>query len=434
MRYVVKERLWEKIIGRITAGSVLFVFLLAGSAYGGGLLLYETGTPEVGLAAAGWAARAQDAATVATNPAGMTRLDGNEMMVGTQLLYGVADFSPNSLSTAPGGNGDNPIGLFPGLSLYYSHSQSDRLKLGLAVYGNFGLALDYGDDWVGRYHFQDGTLVGMTFAPTIAYRINDQLSIGGALNMMYGYFSNTVAVNNPVPGQADGELEINDSQVAFGGNFGLMYEFSRNTRVGLQYTTEISLDFRDTIDITGLGPGLTKALGAKGLLSTELGLGMTVPQTAMLSLFHQVNDKWAVMGNLGWQDWSRYGRVDVQVRSQNTTSLTSDRDYDDSYHAALGAQVDLDGPWLLTFGLAFDSGIVDDDTRTPDLPNGDGWRFGIGGKYILKKNMELGFGYSFLWMGDLDLYNQGGALSGTLAGTYENSHIHFFALNLRIIL
>ncbi len=55
--------------------------LVCQQAQAGGLLLYETGTPEVGLAAAGWAARAQDAATLVTNPAGMTRLQGDELML-----------------------------------------------------------------------------------------------------------------------------------------------------------------------------------------------------------------------------------------------------------------------------------------------------------------------------------------------------------------
>jgi long-chain fatty acid transport protein len=42
--------------------------------YGGGLYLYEVNATEVGLAGAGWAARADDASTVFTNPAGMTRI------------------------------------------------------------------------------------------------------------------------------------------------------------------------------------------------------------------------------------------------------------------------------------------------------------------------------------------------------------------------
>ena len=44
-------------------------------------MLYEIGTPDLGLAAAGYAARAQDAATVLTNPAGMTRLDKSQLLV-----------------------------------------------------------------------------------------------------------------------------------------------------------------------------------------------------------------------------------------------------------------------------------------------------------------------------------------------------------------
>lgn len=74
---------------------------------------------------------------------------------------------------AGGNDGGNPIGLFPGLSTCYSHSLSDRLKAGVGIYDNFGLALDYEDGWVGRYHFQEGTLIGFSIAPTLAYKVTE---------------------------------------------------------------------------------------------------------------------------------------------------------------------------------------------------------------------------------------------------------------------
>lgn len=40
--------------------------------------------------------------------------------------------------------------------------------------------------------------------------------------------------------------------------------------------------------------------------------------------------------------------------------------------------------------------------------------------------MELGLGATLLWMGDLDVDQQGGSMSGRLAGTYEDANIHFF--------
>src|SRR6185503_6142728 len=50
-------------------------------ATAGGLSLYEIATSDVGLASAGWAARAQDPATLLKNPAGMSRLEGNQFQV-----------------------------------------------------------------------------------------------------------------------------------------------------------------------------------------------------------------------------------------------------------------------------------------------------------------------------------------------------------------
>ena len=59
-----------------TSMAVMIFLGLTSQANAGGLYLYEIGTEDLGLANAGTAARAQDASTVASNPAGMTRLDG----------------------------------------------------------------------------------------------------------------------------------------------------------------------------------------------------------------------------------------------------------------------------------------------------------------------------------------------------------------------
>ncbi len=101
------------------ARSPLPAWLAAAPASAGGLSLYEIGTEDVGLASAGYTARAQDASTVFTNPAGMTRLDGTQVTMGAQALYGDLGFSIGQ-GTSPGlGNGDggNPIGWFPGRRL-----------------------------------------------------------------------------------------------------------------------------------------------------------------------------------------------------------------------------------------------------------------------------------------------------------------------------
>ncbi|MGA9535778.1 MAG: hypothetical protein WBR24_07700, partial [Desulfobacterales bacterium] len=52
----------------LIAAVVCLSMLNPGPATAGGLIAYEFGTAEVGLASAGYGARAQDASTVFTNP------------------------------------------------------------------------------------------------------------------------------------------------------------------------------------------------------------------------------------------------------------------------------------------------------------------------------------------------------------------------------
>jgi long-chain fatty acid transport protein len=64
-------------------------------AQAGGIELYEIATPDLGLASAGYASRADDASTLFKNPAGMSRLDGAQFQGGLQPLYGSVSFTPN---------------------------------------------------------------------------------------------------------------------------------------------------------------------------------------------------------------------------------------------------------------------------------------------------------------------------------------------------
>jgi long-chain fatty acid transport protein len=150
-----------------------------GQAVAGGLLLYEVGTSDVGLASAGWGARAQDASTVFTNPAGMTCIEGSQALLGGQLLYGDYGFSigPGTSSNLGTNDGGNPIGWFPGGGAFFSYSASPDLKFGFDMTGNLGLSGSYDDDWVGRYNVQGITLVGLSFLPSIAYKATDKLSL-----------------------------------------------------------------------------------------------------------------------------------------------------------------------------------------------------------------------------------------------------------------
>jgi len=134
--------------------------------------------------------------------------------------------------------------------------------------------------------------------------------------------------------------------------------------------------------------------------------------------------------SLGWQEWSEFGMVGVSVSAENITSLTFDRNYDNTCHAALGFQYRVAEPWLVSAGVAYDSAMVDEKYLTPDLPLGEQWRFGLGAQYDWSENLTVGCAYALVWTGDLDMDINRGPLAGRVSGTYEDTAMHFINFNL----
>src|SRR5262245_5048674 len=419
---------------RLRAPATLVGALAAGPALAGGIMLYEVGTADVGLASAGYNVRAQDASTVFTNPAGMTRLDGTQVLLGAQLLYGDVKFSIGQ-GTSPElgtGNGGNPVGWFPGGGAFMSYSVSPDLKLGLAMAGNFGLTQKYDSGWVGRYYVQESALLGLSLLPSIAYKVNDKLSLGASLNVMYGILENKVAINNIIG--ADGQLKLEDKKWGLGVNLGVLYELDARTRFGLTYNSQVNLDFSAPAEFSGLAPGLQALLAARGLLNANVNLGIKVPQGVMGSGFHQLNDRWAVLGSVGWQQWSKFGQAQVTVDSSNPTSLTTNLNYKDTWHVAAGAQYRISTPWLLNFGVAYDSKFQGGSTVPVTLPADSAWRFGIGAQHQSSKTFSWGVAFEYLYGGTLDVNQQGSVPlafggRGNIVGEFPHLGMYFVAAN-----
>lgn len=418
------RRMWATLIlGGLVAGVPMV-------AHAGGISLYEIGTADVALASAGWAARAQDPSTLFKNPAGMSLLEGNQFQLGTQLLYGSVGFSPSAGTTVSGSDGGNPVGVFPGGGAYYVRSVGKDIRLGFGVVGNFGLSAKYDGDWVGRYYLKDSTLLGTNFVPAASYRVNDWISIGGALNVMVGYFKYTSAVNNALPGLGDGQVQAQDMAVGVGGNVGVLLQPKSGTRFGITYSSPIKLNFSTTPTFSGLGPGLSTALSATGALTSRLDLGMTVPQQVMVSTYHEVTDRLAMMADFGWQDWSQFGKVDVAVVSSTTTTLTTPTTYQDTYHMAVGGRYRLNPAWLINTGFAYDTSMVKDQDRTLSLAIGKTYRFGIGAEWQMSPSTNLAFSYELAYSGDLPVDQNRGPLAGRVVGEYPGSYLNFFAVSV----
>ena len=398
-------------------------------AWAGGIMLYEIGTDNTGLANAGAAARAQGPSTIASNPAGMSYLPGTQITAGLQVLYGDLSFDRDSNTNVPGSGSGNALDPIPGGSFFVTHQLDDHWSVGFGQYGDFGLAENYDNNWSGRYFAQNASVLGVSMVPSVAYRFNDQWSVGIGVKAMYGMLKADTAIDRSPFGltdRSDGQFKYRDNDWGFGANVGVIYAPQPGTRLGLTYTSKVDLNFEDKLDVKGDGPLLRR------LDNANTQLDMTVPQTVTLSLFQQLDRQWALLASVNWQDWSEFGQVGVQVdtTANNAQSTTIDANYKDTWHLSLGAQYQATQQLLWNVGVAYDSSAVSDSNRTVTVPMAESWRLATGATYALNKDTDINVSWALVWLGDMPM-DQTKSLSGDrISGQFDSAWIQAVTGNM----
>lgn len=396
------------------------MLLTAPAALGqsGGLVLYENGSPDMGIAYAGAGARAQDAATAFTNPAGMTRLEGNHLLLGVMVVFTDIELkldAPGTISNPPGSlDGGGELNQFaPGLGSFGVMSINDRLKFGFSVGALSANGVEYDRSWIGSTFVLENQFVAANFQPGLAFRLDDQWSLGASLNIVYASLEQELLLSTTPGGPT---IEIDDADdIAFGGTFGVMFEASEQTRFGLTYRTEFEFDLDGEIDVQ---------------LPVTIAFDSTLvfAQGANLSVYHELNDRVSLLADVGWSDWSAFDR---QPTSVGPFSAVIVRDWKDTWRLGLGVQWHPDEAWTLSTGVSYDSSPVDDDKRLPDIPVGEQFRFSLGAQHDFGQGKVFGISYTLLYSPmDMDSVQLPGGI--VLDGEYDPSMVHLIGMSYSI--
>ena len=295
------------------------------------------------------------------------------------------------------------------------------MRLGVGVFNNFGAPQSWDPAWVGRHYTTKTTLLGISIMPGFAWRIAEGLSLGGAVNVMSGHLKQVVAIQNLEPQSGDGSLEVSSNTWGVGGNVGILYALSRATRLGFTYTSPVKLELSARPAFSGLGPGISGAVAAAGLDIARIDLGLKVPQTAMLGFSQALGERWALVGDVGWQNWAAFGAVEVGISTSDPHSLTTQIGYTDTGHVGLGAE----GAALRPMGaeLRHRLRLVDDRRREPKplarprqpapiRPRRPGG---------VEPHWDLGFASELLWDGSPRIDVDRGPLAGHVSGSYAST-------------
>lgn len=388
--------------GVLRAGVAGVALVAAASvAHAAGFQLREQSSEGIGNSFAGSAAKAYNASTIWYNPAGMMLLNGNQIASSTTYIMPQARFSGTSSIGGPNGGDaidDAAIG-----ALYGFWDFSKDVKFGVAVTTPFGLRTKYPTNWAGRVFGIESSITNIQVNPSVAYRVNSNLSIGAGLDFSYlgATLSNFAG--------ALGVGTMTGDALGYGYNVGLLYEFSPMTRVGLTYRSAIHHTLKGDVSFS-LSPAA----------SGDIDAAMTLPQQVVLSAYHEIDPKWAVMADLQWTGWSSMKDITVNRSSGAQLSATQEH-WRDTFFASLGVNYKMVPGHTLHFGTAYDQGVVKSaDLRTPRLPDSDRFWLSTGYTWDINKTMQWNIGYAHIFVkgANTDLNNGGGV---TLVGNYAGS-------------
>jgi long-chain fatty acid transport protein len=105
--------------------------------------------------------------------------------------------------------------------------------------------VDYGDTFAGRYLGYETQLLTVTFMPSLAYKVNDALSVSVGVPMIYGELDLTAAIPpllGPANASRDGKAEIengDDFEVAL--TVSALWQINDQFRLGAGWIGENKL-------------------------------------------------------------------------------------------------------------------------------------------------------------------------------------------------
>jgi long-chain fatty acid transport protein len=441
-----KQKKYIQIMVPLVVAGTAFCF--TGGANASGFALVEQSVKQVGNAVSGGAASAEDASTIFFNPAGMTRLRGSQLVVGGHIISPSTKFSgsatTNSLlggASISGGDGGEAgsAALVP--SFYYAHELNERLHVGIGVGAPFGLSTEYDSNWAGRYHAIKSEVTTLNINPSVAYKVNDQLSLGGGINLMQASaeLSNAVdysavclasqapatcaALGLATPGTAstDGNFSVEGDDWGYGFNLGLLYEINQQTRIGAAYRSKVKQELEGEADFTAPAGITLPAAFTAVLADSDATAAVDLPASLSLSVTTEVAPKWELMADITWTQWSSFDELRIEFDNALKDDSVQPEEWEDTFKFSVGFNYRHNAEWTFRGGIAYDqTPIPDAELRTPRIPGNDRKWLAGGFSYTASPEMTIDFALAHLFVSDTDIEATDETFGHYLSGSYES--------------
>lgn len=371
-----------------------------------GFAIYELGARDMALGGA-TVGRADDPAALASNPAGITQLEGVQVTGGVLGIHPVLDVEAKGKTKT---SDEDALYLPP--HFYATWKVNDHYSVGLATFSRFGLGTVFDDDWEGRYNSYEGVMQSVSVNPNVAVKVTDKLSAAFGVEAMYLNFNLKRKIDFTGVTQPDGDMDLEADGMGYGFNMALHYRPCDYAKLGLSYRSPITMKVSGDANFSDIptAPVPFEAMGA--FRDTSASGTVTLPDSFAFGVAVYPMDKLSVEVGAIYTLWSKYDELKINFGDEVlpvggnpavlTDESTSPKNWNDVWRFNVGVEyAALD--WLdLRLGYVYDNTPVPDDTIDYLLPDSDRQIFSTGLGFH-KDNWAVDVNYSYLLFADRDI-------------------------------
>jgi long-chain fatty acid transport protein len=405
---------------------IIALSLSASALFAGGYKIPEQSLNTMALGGA-YTANATHADTAYFNPANMSFMANKNFLEGGITLAHLPanKFQGNQALSATvllPANNESEVENIPIPFFHYVSPAYGDFRFGLSLTVPGGLTKRW-NSGVQKLFAEEFSLKIVELNPSFSYKINEQLSIGAGVRLIYSegvVKSNGDEVATPIAREMEGDT------LEFGYNLALSYQPSDSLRFGVTYRSEIELKEEGTATLT-----------LNGLTATH-DADVTVPLPASLNIAvaADVTDNLTVEFNYERTFWSAYETLDFNYGTPIFAMLVPSfddpkaRNWEDTNSYRLGATWQYSDDLTLMFGYSYDETPAPITTLSYELPDSDAHSFSTG--FRMKHNESLSWGAAILYSnkkgvtlgagendgGIIGEFSEGGAILTTVGVSY----------------
>lgn len=373
---------------------VLGIYLaIASIGYADGCILNGTSARSIGRGGTD-IAHADTAAILLDNPAGAVNIDSDKLFeVGVSMLF--TDFGYSDPLRSNTSSEFTPL---PEVG-FIRKSADGNWAYGLGVFAPAGFLENYRLEgpfpFAGPQHYKSIGTLGKIL-PSLAYRVNDRLSIGGTLGVGVSHDELEGPYILQGPGMFRGTptlLDLQATGACLCWSLGLQYKLTDATSLGLTYQSESRFQAHGPTNVVVPGLGASR-------YDTEVDI--TWPQSVGVGLRHEFCPHRIFSVDVIWYNWSSaFDEIGITLSNPQTPGFPPIVEqfplhWRDSVSTRFGYEWILDNGHTVRCGYVYHHSPVPDSTLTPFVQATFEHSFSLGYGFAWKKwDIDLAYMYAF---------------------------------------